>query len=229
MIVETLYPEYANLYGDPGNIRYLKKCLPEAEFVDTPMHAEPAFVTRDVALVYMGPMTESAQEKAIHRLRPYVDRLREMIEQGVVFLMTGNAMEVFGEAIENEDGSHIEGLGLLPIIAKRDMRHRYADVFKGQFGDTEIVGFKTQFTMATPLREGLPFIRVEQGAGLNRQLKGEGVRMHNFFGTYLLGPMLIMNPPFTRYLLRLLGAEPEELPFEAEAMEAYRRRLADFH
>ena len=41
--------------------------------------------------------------------------------------------------------------------------------------------------------------------------------------------VLIMNPPFTRYLLRLLGAEPEELPFEAEAMEAYRRRLADFH
>ena len=52
--------------------------------------------------------------------------------------------------------------------------------------------------------------------------------MHNVFGTYLLGPLLIMNPPFTRYLLRLLGAEPETLPFEEEIMEAYRRRLRDY-
>lgn len=228
MIVETLYPEYANLYGDPGNIRYLKKCLPDAEFVDTPMHGQPAFATREVALVYMGPMTESAQEKAIDRLRPYAGRLREMIAHGTVFLMTGNAMEVLGEAIENEDGSRIEGLGLLPIVAKRDMMHRYADVFKGRFEEMDIVGFKTQFTMAYPTKEDVAFIQAEKGCGLNRQTRGEGVRLGNFFGTYLLGPLLIMNPPFTRYLLRLMGAEPDTLPFEEEAMEAYRRRLRDF-
>lgn len=228
MIVEILYPEYANLYGDSGNVRYLERCLPNAEFIETPMHQDPAFVTREVSLVYMGPMTESAQEKVIAHLRPHTARLREMVEQGVVFLFTGNAMEVLGEAIENEDGSRIEGLGLLPIVAKRDMMHRYADAFKGRFEDMDIVGFKAQFTMAYPTKEGLGFIHTQKGVGLNPDLPKEGVRMNHFFGTYLLGPLLLMNPPFTRYLLGLMGVEPAALPFEVEAMEAYRRRLADF-
>lgn len=228
MIVETLFPEYGNLYGDPGNIRYLKRCLPDAQFVDTPMHGEPAFASQDVAFVYMGPMTESAQEKAIDRLRPYTARLREMMEHGTVFLMTGNAMEVLGQYIENDDGSRIEGLGLLPITARRDMMHRYAGNFKGRFEDMDIVGFKTQFTMAYPTGETVAFAQAEQGIGLNPGTKGEGVRLHNFFGTYLLGPLLILNPPFTRYLLGLMGVEAAPLPFEEEAMEAYRRRLQDF-
>lgn len=228
MIVEILYPEYANLYGDPGNIRYLRRCLPEAEFVETFIHDEPAFASRDVDLVYMGPMTESAQEKIIACLRPYTGRVQEMIEQNTVFLMTGNAMEVLGEAIVNEDGSRIEGLGLLPLIAKRDMMHRYDAAFYGRFEDFAVVGFKSQFTMAYSSKEDCSFMRAEKGMGLNDRTTGEGMRLHNFFGTYLLGPLLIMNPPFTRYLLRLMGAEPETLPFEEEAMEAYRRRLADF-
>lgn len=228
MIVEILYPEYANLYGDPGNVRYLQRCLPDAEFVNTPMHGEPAFATQEVSLVYMGPMSESAQEKVIARLRPYAARLRELVEQGVVFLFTGNAMEVLGEAIENEDGTRIEGLGLLPIVAKRDMMHRYADAYKGRFEDMAIVGFKAQFTMAYPTKGDEGFIRTEHGVGLNRQMTGEGVRIHNLFGTYLLGPLLILNPPFTRYLLGLMGVALATLPFEEEAMEAYRRRLMDF-
>ena len=228
MMIEVLYPEYANLYGDPGNIRYLQQCLPEAEFVYTPMHGEPTFVSQNVDMLYMGPMTESAQEKAIARLRPYAHRLQELMEQDTVMLMTGNAMEVLGEAIENEDGSRIEGLGLLPLVAKRDMMHRYDAAFKGQFESMSIVGFKSQFTMAYPTGEITPFVQTEKGVGLNHQMTGEGVRFHNVFGTYLLGPLLVMNPLFTRYLLQVMGADVDTLPFEEEAMEAYRRRLADF-
>ncbi|MGI6264479.1 MAG: hypothetical protein ACOYJY_03325 [Acutalibacteraceae bacterium] len=228
MIVEILFPEYANLYGDTGNVRYLRRCLPEAEFVETAMHAQPAFVTRDVDLIYMGPMSENAQERAIARLRPYADRLRELIERDKVFLLTGNAMEVFGERIENEDGSGIDGLGLIPIVAKRDMMHRYAASYKGFFGETPVVGFKAQFTTAYPTKPGLPFLHTTHSMGLNRKETGEGVRIHNLFGTYLLGPLLIMNPPFARYLLGLLGVTPDALPFEEQAMQAYRNRLKDF-
>ena len=34
MTVEILYPELCNLYGDRGNMDYLKQCLP-AEFRET--------------------------------------------------------------------------------------------------------------------------------------------------------------------------------------------------
>lgn len=228
MTVEILYPEYANLYGDTGNMRYLQLCLPDAAWVETPIHREPAFVSQDVSLIYMGAMSETAQEKAIERLRPHRERILSLVEQGTVFLLTGNAMEVFGEGIENEDGTRIEGLGILPIIAKRDMMHRYADAYKGRFEEMDIVGFKAQFTMSKFTKEGVGLFETAYGVGLNRECPIEGVRVGNMFGTYLLGPLLVLNPPFTRYLLGCMGVEVETLPFEDQAMEAYRRRLADF-
>ncbi len=45
--------------------------------------------------------------------------------------------------------------------------------------------------------------------------------------TYLTGPLLVLNPPFTKQLLQDLGAEGT-LAFEEAAMEAYEARLAEF-
>lgn len=45
--------------------------------------------------------------------------------------------------------------------------------------------------------------------------------------TYLTGPLLVLNPPFTKQLLQDLGAE-DTLAFEEAAMEAYEARLAEF-
>ena len=35
MKIEILFPEICNLFGDMGNMKYLKKCLPNAEFIST--------------------------------------------------------------------------------------------------------------------------------------------------------------------------------------------------
>ena len=64
--------------------------------------------------------------------------------------------------------------------------------------------------------------------GLNKKCPFEGVRFRNFFGTYLLGPLLINNPPFTKYLLSRLGVENPILAFEKEVQAAYEKRLEDF-
>ena len=47
-------------------------------------------------------------------------------------------------------------------------------------------------------------------------------------GTYVLGPILVFNPDFTKYLLRLLGVKEPKLAFEKEAVEAYNIRLKEF-
>ena len=47
-------------------------------------------------------------------------------------------------------------------------------------------------------------------------------------GTYLLGPFLVMNPPFTQYLMRLISAEEFALPFQEVAMRAYEDRVREF-
>ena len=33
--IEILFPEFCNLFGDMYNMKYLKMCLPDAEFIET--------------------------------------------------------------------------------------------------------------------------------------------------------------------------------------------------
>ena len=228
MKIEILYPERCNLYGDLANMDYLRKCLPQAEFVETPLGETPQFAREKVDMVYLGPMTEQAQEQVLEQLFPLKERLQELVEQDVVFLCTGNALELFGEAIFKEDGSRIHCLGLFPLTAQRDMMHRHNSVFLGSFETGPVTGFKSQFTTAKTSSGELKLFGVEKGMGLNKKCPFEGVRAHNFFGTYLLGPLLINNPPFTKYLLSRLGVDSPTLAFEKEVQAAYEKRLEDF-
>lgn len=229
MKLEILFPEFCNLFGDSANVRYLRQCLPEAEFIETPLRETPRFVSEAVDFLYLGPMTERTQEKVIEKLRPFAGRLEELIEGGTVMLFTGNAIEVLGEYIENEDGSRIEGLGLLPLTAKRDMMHRHNSIFVGTFEGREFVAFKSQFTMGYPGEGAQGLFPRKKGVGLNKKCEFEGLRKNNFFGTYLLGPILLMTPDFTRCLLDAMGAKDAPLAFEGEVRAALEARLKDFY
>jgi len=110
MKIEILFPEFCNLFGDISNMKYLKKCLPDEEYIETSIEDEPAFVSQDVDFIYLGAMTEKTQEKIIKKLLPFKEKIEELIEKNVVFLFTGNSVEILGKYIENEDGSRIEGL-----------------------------------------------------------------------------------------------------------------------
>lgn len=228
MKIEILFPEFCNLFGDLSNMKYLQQCLPDAQFIETPLEAEPRFATEKMDLIYLGPMTERTQEKVIEKFLPLKARLQELIDAGTVFLFTGNAMEVLGHAIYTEDGREIPGLAILPITAKRDLMHRHNSTFLGSFEDKSIMGFKSQFTMATPLAGAQGLFPVERGVGLKRGCPFEGVRQNNFFGTYLLGPILLLNPDFTLYLLHRMGVQAPALAFEEDVKAAYEVRLKDF-
>ena len=204
MRIEILFPEFCNLFGDMYNMRYLKMCVPEAEFIETALDEVPAFVNEDINLIYLGPMTEKTQEKVIKRLMPYKERIEELIEKNVFFLFTGNAAEVLGKYIENEDGSKIEGVGIFDVYAKRNMMHRHNSYLVGMYGNIEIVGFKSQFTMMYGDNSSSYFLQVEKGIGINEESKLEGIKKNNFIGTYLLGPILIENPLFTEKVLQAI-------------------------
>lgn len=228
MKIEMLFPEVCNLYGDTSNIKYLKKCIPEAGIIKTDINSEPAFVKQDVNMIYMGPMPEDIQELAIKKLKPYTERIKELIQKDVVFLVTGNALEIFGKYIENEDGTKIEGLSIFNTFAKRDMMHRHNSIFVGTLEDIEIVGFKSQFTMSYGDNQENYFAKVEKGIGLNKETSLEGIKDHNFIGTYVIGPILILNPLFTKMLLKMLGCQDANIAFEEETMAAYKQRLEEF-
>lgn len=228
MKIEILFPEVANLYGDVFNMKYLQQCIPEAEFVDASLDSEPAFFSESVEMLYMGPMTERSQELVIAKLQPYKEKLIEMIEQNVIFLITGNALEIFGKYIEKEDGTKIEALGIIDTYAKRKMFHRYNSLILGKTLDMKIVGFKNQFSHSYGDNSCNYFFEVLRGDGLNPETKLEGFRKNNFMGTYTLGPILIMNPDFAKYVMNLLGVQESSIVFEEQARKAYLIRLSEF-
>lgn len=122
MTIEVLFPELSNLYGDMANISYLQACMPEVEVIQTNNCQEPRFVTQWVDMLYLGSMPEQAQKLAVRRLLPYRERLKEMIRDGVVVLVTGNAVELFGQYITEQAGK-TEMLGMFPYYSKRDMEN----------------------------------------------------------------------------------------------------------
>lgn len=229
MKVEILYPEFCNLNGDMGNIKYLEKCLPEAEIIETSINEKPKFIEQnDISLVYMGTLSERSQEIIIEKLKPYTEQIKQKIEQKQVCLFTGNSVEILGKYIENEDGSKIEALGIFDIYAKRNMMHRHNSYFLGKYKEIEILGFKSQFTMLYGNNEENYFIKADMGIGINEQTKLEGIHQNNFFATYIIGPLLVLNPYFTLELLKLMGVEEPKLAFEKEVIEAYNIRLKKF-
>ena len=64
--IEVLFPEFCSLFADSSNVRYLERCLPDAEFVYTSYMDEPLFVTEKPDLIYMGAMTESGDFRTVH-------------------------------------------------------------------------------------------------------------------------------------------------------------------
>jgi len=234
LTIEVLFPEIANLHGDNANIDYLALCRPDARIIRTGLTDTPAFVVGSVDLVYLGPLTEQGQLKAIERLRPYADRIAAMIEAGTHFLFTHNALEVLGTRLRNDDmGYDVAGLGVLELESTIAMFGRYNGKVVGrlpELGDEHpIVGYKSQFSMVSAGESVEGFLHADRGIGRNRSTPIEGIRVNNFVGTSLIGPILITNPYLTRSLLARLDPDSEpRIAHETLALEAYQARLRDF-
>ena len=234
LTIEALYPEIANLHGDNANVTYLSQCRPDAKIVRTSLTETPAFVTEAVDLVYLGPMTESGQLKAIEHLRPHRDRVEELIAAGTTFLFTHNALEVLGNRIKNVEMDYdVAAVGVFELETTVRMFGRYNGKVMGTLAEVgaehPIVGYKSQFSMVDAPESLEGFLTAERGIGRNTTTATEGVRRNNFIGTSLLGPILITNPHFTRALLTQLDPDSEPtLAHESFALEAYNARLRDF-
>ena len=228
MRAEILFPEVCNLYGDLQNIYYLKRCCPELEIVETDLKSRPAFLDGDVTLVFMGSTTEPGLQLAADALRPYREAIAERVDAGQLFLATGNALDILGDAIDSDMAPRIEGLGLLPTRAEYHMMRRHNSYYVGKFGDMDIVGFKSLFGFIHGADDAPGWFDTVRGVGRNKEDQREGFRRGGLMATYLIGPLLPLNPPFTRYLLEQMGAKDVKLAFEDTAMKAYRARVEEF-
>ncbi len=229
-VIEVLYPEYNNLYGDRGNAEYLKKKLTlagyDAQIVETSLFDEPKFISEQVDVLLIGPCQEKHQLIEIERLKNYRDDLKKRIGNGGVILATGNAFEIFGDYIEDAKGEKHDCLKLFPYYAKQFSRLRYNDCSVGEFDGMQIAGFKNLLSHSYG-ENPCPFLTMKTGVGMNKETKVEGVHKNNLFATYHTGPLLPLNPLFTDYLIRLVDSEyvGVELKYETKAHESRIKEL----
>jgi CobQ-like glutamine amidotransferase family enzyme len=137
MIIEVLFDEICNLYGDPQNAKYLSLTLPDSQIVRTSLDSEPYFANSRPDIILIGSMSDSMQEAVITKMNTYKSRIVDLINDNVVFLATGNACEVFCNSIENLTlETRLAGLSIFPYDVKINWFDRYNGKVLGRFEDT---------------------------------------------------------------------------------------------
>ena len=230
MRIEILYSDLCCLYGDKGNTMFLKKCLPEAEFIETALNDRPAFLDGDVDVVYLCSMSEKSQELVLSRLMPHRDTIAAMGKEGkTLFFMVGNALELLGKYIQREDGSRVEALGLFDTYAVRQTPNRFNSLMKGTFEGMTVQGFTSRFSHTYGITEEIAMFRIDAGAAMNPDSRLEGIYDRNVLATYMNAPILVSNPDFAHWFLKKIGAPLEKLPCEDALRQAYEQRIRDFN
>lgn len=228
--IEVLYKEVANLYGDNGNIRYLESAICDPRIIYTSFDDTPKFLSEKIDLVYLGPTTENGQEEILKKLLAYNKQIKEKIEGGCHFLVIGNSLEIFGKYIKKLDGTKLEALGIFDVYARRIERLRHNDLIMGETKEfIKIVGFKNQMSHLYGEDKNY-FLNLSFGCGRNQEETNEGIRYKGFIGTYVIGPILPLNPKFAEYLIKLIGGKISSNSniIQEEATKAYIKRVEEY-
>lgn len=229
MKIEILYSELCCLYGDKGNTLFLKQCLPESEFIDTQLNEKPHFLREEIDLCCMYSMSEKSQELILDRLMQWKDEIAARCSAGkTLFLLLGNAMELFGRYIQREDGSRIDGLGVFDTYTLRHAPKRFNSLIQADFENMTLLGYTSRFSDTYGISQEMAMCQVKTGTGSAPDSHLEGIRQGRIIATYLLGPLLVANPDFTKWLLQQLDADAPSLPFEEALYQSYERRRKEF-
>ena len=208
-----LYPKALDLYGDSANLKAICFGLKEMGISVSIKEAElwdemPEL--KDFDMVYIGHGKIRNLVSAAEKIMKSRDEIVSAIENGKVFLVTGNARELFGKSFEDWDKNKVAGLGVFSYEAIETGEVIVSDeIGISKFDNKEIktYGFINRTAHLTSCEEE-PLFFLERGIsdGLE-DTKTEGTHYKNFFGTWQMGPLLVRNPLLLKEILKLLAGE----------------------
>ena len=185
MVIAHLYSDLLNLYGNDGNIKMLVRKLHQigekVEVVYPTVNDEMDFSKYD--LVYIGSGIEEYQKIAIEDLKKYKDDIKKAIKNNKTFLITGNALDMFGKELVNGNTT-IKGLNIFDYNSKFVKRIRKDVVYETDFLKKPILGYENHNYV------------LENNE--NPLWDNQSIRVNNFIGTYVEGPILVRNPEFLK-------------------------------
>lgn len=213
MKIAYLYYDFLNLYGEVGNILSISKVLKQNkikhEIFYLSLNDELDFKSYD--LVYIGSGTESNQKIALNHLLKYKDDIKDYIESSKFFLVTGNSVDLFGNKIYSD--KEYDGLNIFDYNIHQGKRKMEEIYLENDIINKKIVGFINNNSYMDKIEYPL--------------FENEGVKYNNFYGTYVIGPILVRNPLFLKYFMNQLTHKFLKYDLKLE-MKAYNEFVNNF-
>lgn len=216
-----LYYDIMNMYGESANIRALKKAL-DFEGVTYKIDCKSLYDEINIMsydFIYIGTGLNESYPLVLEDLKRYKDDLNKYIDAKKFILVTGNALDLF---------SDLKILNFKSV--KEDFRIIGEQVYTTFLIKNYVIGFQNRDTVIKSTSE-VPLFKVTTGTGYTPNNSNEGIRKNNFYGTYLLGPLLIRNPYMLEYfikeLLKSKNLKYKKMPHDT-AYLAYEAYLKNF-
>lgn len=216
-----LYYDIMNMYGESANVRALMHALDKEDVkykVDfKSLHDDIKIMDYD--FIYIGTGLDESYPIVLEDLKKYKEDLSKYIDANKFILVTGNALDLFSD------------LKILKFKSvKEDFRIIGEQVYTTDLIKNYVIGFQNRDTVIKEYSETSLF-KVTTGTGFAPNNKNEGIRKNNFYGTYLLGPLLIRNPYllecFTKNLLKSKNIKYKAMSHDT-AYQAYDTYLKNF-
>lgn len=193
MKILHLFNDLMNLYGEYANTLALQRALSEkgraAEIERLSIDDELDLSEYD--FIYIGSGTEKNQKTALEYLRSYNEELKAALDGGKPILATGNSFEMFGAKITDRYGKEYEGLSFFDFTVTEGSERIVEDV-TADFDGNKVIGFINKASMIDGISE--PLFVIKQGVGnCESSPSVEGIRAGSFYGTHIIGPLLIRN------------------------------------
>ena len=239
LIIGHFYPDLLNLYGDRGNVLALMR---RAQLRGIEVEVKRISIgdevnAGDIDIGFIGGGQDREQNIMANDMKNVKGPvIKQMIEDGVVFLTICGGYQMLGKYYEEHDGTRIECLGALPHYTKGENERFINDtVYELDINGvkTTVVGFENH-SGRTYLGEGeKPLMTVVKGHGNNGEDGTEGAVYKNTFCTYSHGSLLPKNPAITDMMLSIAlkrkYGEDYELPsLSTETEDLARKQALDY-
>lgn len=202
IVIVQLYARDMNIYGDWGNVLTLMQRLKWHGYSPKLVEYNPGDKFPDrVDLIVGGGGQDVGQAKIQDDIKLIAPKLKRLADEGLPMLMICGLYQLFGKFFVGQDGTVIDGIGLLDIETRAGAKRLTGNILidSPQFG--QIIGYENHSGQTT-LGPGVePLGQVSSGAGNNGHDGTEGARYKNVIASYLHGSLLPKNPQLADWLI----------------------------
>ena len=230
-----LYYDLLNLYGENANTRCIKRTL-ELNKIKVNVDLKSIGDKIDFKkydLIYIGSGSEEDLLLALDDIKTRKEELKKYIEDDKYLILTGNAMDLFGEYIETD--KRIDALGIFKyqtkFINESIFENASTDRIVGEIKaktkliKQEIIGFQNRCDLNINIKT--PLFKTEKRFSNDLENENEGFTYKNVYATHIIGPLLIRNPYLTDYILSNL-CKDKKLKYEVSdqlSIDAYNKYI----